>query len=114
MVATALTVYGIETNIVAEYGSDHGNVATALTVYGIETSRYLLRVLHQTFCVATALTVYGIETCLPSFLLLDYGIVATALTVYGIETSTRFLIVSKPIILALQQHLPFTVLKRQK
>ena len=35
-VATALTVYGIETTI-SDEERDHYNVATALTVYGIET-----------------------------------------------------------------------------
>ena len=36
-------------------------VATALTVYGIETSKYVFPLYHS-FPVATALTVYGIET----------------------------------------------------
>ena len=37
-VATALTVYGIETTIFSsEYWLHTSNVATALTVYGIET-----------------------------------------------------------------------------
>ena len=58
-VATALTVYGIETEVVFPYDALY--VATALTVYGIETAtisawRFTS---HQ---VATALTVYGIET----------------------------------------------------
>ena len=41
----------------------HYKVATALTVYGIETirSRYVQHVYYE---VATALTVYGIETSL--------------------------------------------------
>ena len=61
-VATALTVYGIETNWKRSSFSTPGNVATALTVYGIETCPKpydLLLLLPQ---VATALTVYGIET----------------------------------------------------
>ena len=37
-------------------------VATALTVYGIETTILLLYQLLKSFLVATALTVYGIET----------------------------------------------------
>ena len=64
-------------------------VATAPTVYGIETihhimNRYLLR-------VATAPTVYGIETyhkfrkSVADFI----SEVATAPTVYGIETSNK-------------------------
>ena len=41
-VATALTVYGIETNLYVGIGTDTfpSIVATALTVYGIETQRY--------------------------------------------------------------------------
>ena len=37
-VATALTVYGIETNLCKEYLKLTSVVATALTVYGIETN----------------------------------------------------------------------------
>ena len=37
-------------------------VATALTVYGIETIVISCRILVGVFYVATALTVYGIET----------------------------------------------------
>ena len=61
-VATALTVYGIETNhIVGQYKAWIALVATALTVYGIETV-VLPTPCHQNNEVATALTVYGIET----------------------------------------------------
>ena len=35
-VATVLTVYGIETHIIFDFG-EASNVATVLTVYGIET-----------------------------------------------------------------------------
>ena len=69
--------------MVAEYF-----VATALTVYGIETlsRRQQILTVRQ---VATALTVYGIET----FIILTIDVlrieVATALTVYGIETVSR-------------------------
>ena len=60
-VATALTVYGIET-----YGAAwlrrKLRVATALTVYGIETKESTLGLRFNTSKVATALTVYGIET----------------------------------------------------
>ena len=66
-------------------------VATALTVYGIETSYGYLCLLNKVNGVATALTVYGIET---EFGLLGNGskiyFVATALTVYGIETFFAF------------------------
>ena len=37
-------------------------VATALTVYGIETYKVANNINLPFFCVATALTVYGIET----------------------------------------------------
>ena len=64
-------------------------VATALTVYGIETPRYQEAPFGQSCYVATALTVYGIETLICS--------------------STNI-----PTTDTLQQHLPFTVLKRFK
>ena len=38
-VATALTVYGIETQLFNSGYTDYNSVATALTVYGIETSK---------------------------------------------------------------------------
>ena len=83
-VATAPTVYGIETNT-EDFKLFHIQVATAPTVYGIETKEWILRkectqlqqhlpftvlklfktnvdaitVIHN---VATAPTVYGIET----------------------------------------------------
>ena len=61
-------------------------VATALTVYGIETCS-LNRIEALKFCVATALTVYGIETrVLTISRTREDLLVATALTVYGIET----------------------------
>ena len=110
-VATALTVYGIETTIFdVKYKVDKdqlqqhlpftvlklkGNcdfslafycVATALTVYGIETLKFLLLCQHL-IQVATALTVYGIETVVLGFLTDKNIKVATALTVYGIETN---------------------------
>ena len=40
-VATALTVYGIETNWYYNIRGKEDVVATALTVYGIETNQYL-------------------------------------------------------------------------
>ena len=83
LVATVLTVYGIETKILTEC-SVLFNVATVLTVYGIETLGTLNRQ-HSVSGVATVLTVYGIETPAP-YLNLVFNIVATVLTVYGIET----------------------------
>ena len=61
IVATALTVYGIETGILRKNCSTIVRVATALTVYGIETFPSG-RPLSVYLTVATALTVYGIET----------------------------------------------------
>ena len=40
----------------------NNNVATALTVYGIETVEFVDRETLDSRIVATALTVYGIET----------------------------------------------------
>ena len=60
-------------------------VATALTVYGIETLYNSTKVL-AVFTVATALTVYGIETLMGPLPQFSNHPVATALTVYGIET----------------------------
>ena len=62
-------------------------VATALTVYGIETQEaFASSVITDTPPVATALTVYGIETLDRSLSAFSNCFVATALTVYGIET----------------------------
>ncbi len=61
-VATALTVYGIETVVKPHLKRIiFFHVATALTVYGIETLKILTECSVR-FSVATALTVYGIET----------------------------------------------------
>ena len=61
--------------------------------------------------VATALTVYGIETEPGSDdWKSEFSTVATALTVYGIETGVC--INNLKHLGQLQQHLPFTVLKR--
>ena len=108
-VATAPTVYGIETET-ANISSFTFEVATAPTVYGIETkedcaSVYKMLALQQHLpftvlklqyaanrkarytCVATAPTVYGIETLYILCPKLDSSKrVATAPTVYGIET----------------------------
>ena len=60
--------------------------------------------------VATVLTVYGIETVSHSQNNSSFANVATVLTVYGIETLTTTAVA--PIAnSALQQYLPFTVLK---
>ena len=113
-VATALTVYGIETDNCQLYICEQVVVATALTVYGIETVGFIIGIILR-LPVATALTVYGIETmsdlffrqfftvfsCNSSYRLRywnfsispDWRIkqeVATALTVYGIETTNSY------------------------
>ena len=63
-------------------------VATVLTVYGIETSPIRLELWKNLADVATVLTVYGIETIDPYHCIFLYSFpVATVLTVYGIETT---------------------------
>ena len=133
MVATVLTVYGIETELRRHSPCQHkmrcnstyrlrywntqpenivlrlALVATVLTVYGIETMRNT-EPSASSIPVATVLTVYGIETIVCEIILYKINyIVATVLTVYGIETRA-----SSPLYctLVLQQYLPFTVLKR--
>ena len=84
-------------------------VATALTVYGIETFSHGEYLLQYERLVATALTVYGIETdIIMSPFIKSTLTVATALTVYGIETNCFFILNSFPPLM-LQQHLPFMV-----
>ena len=61
-VATAPTVYGIETFNQFEKGNREIKVATAPTVYGIETSSFIVTMFNSLEIVATAPTVYGIET----------------------------------------------------
>ena len=60
-IATAPTVYGIETKNDSSIFWHIDYIATAPTVYGIETRTILLHLLEN-LLVATALTVYGIET----------------------------------------------------
>ena len=60
-------------------------VATAPTVYGIETDK-IFQEKQLIYPVATAPTVYGIETRFRHGVALFKQIVATAPTVYGIET----------------------------
>ena len=65
-------------------------VATAPTVYGIETQLVLSYLAHNQHCyVATVHTVYGIETYGWSCFLSFHNVVARVLTVYGIETCIR-------------------------
>ena len=67
-------------------------VATVLTVYGIETLMIIWLATGAPLLVATVLTVYGIETLLPSQGWIFHFLVATVLTVYGIETLLLFVI----------------------
>ena len=64
IVATVLTVYGIETEQLLEIGNHilRVVVATVLTVYGIETPSTPRNQTSIRCRVATVLTVYGIET----------------------------------------------------
>ena len=84
-------------------------VATAPTVYGIETQT-ILRHRMLLYRVATAPTVYGIETQRQHNCIFHLYLVAIALTVYGIETFV-ILNITQHQYFKLQQHLPFTVLK---
>ena len=90
------------------YFGDNSIVATALTVYGIETINLIL-LLDHLLTVATALTVYGIETngnSLSPFVTfpLQQPLPFTVLKLS--EMTLNYFIVYK-----LQQPLPFTVLK---
>ena len=66
-------------------------VATVLTVYGIETQDACITLSITSSIVATVLTVYGIETSISNLSLLMVFVVATVLTVYGIETANESL-----------------------
>ena len=88
-------------------------VATVLTVYGIETSQFLPPGIDYLAIVATVLTVYGIETYKNNIVTINRNniVVATVLTVYGIETYNTRWFNKRLFYCRLQQHLPFTVLK---
>ena len=109
-VATALTVYGIETNTDRSIRfSDIVNVATALTVYGIETAVLLCVVfeiysLLQQHLPFTVLKLCGLISTVPRHKLQQH----LPFTVLK-QSSTPASIQILP--LGLQQHLPFTVLK---
>ena len=109
-VATALTVYGIETIWYRLLSSIFFLVATALTVYGIETIVELSvgKATKLSSCNSTYRLRYWNDIILSSTVLRS-RLVATALTVYGIET--LFLLIIWIQYSQLQQYLPFTVLK---
>ena len=84
-------------------------VATALTVYGIETA-----VFSTTIAVATGTLQQHLPFTVLKLINFNFvfcAVVATALTVYGIETHRWCTAYSKSSN-TLQQHLPFTVLKQ--
>ena len=86
-VATVLTVYGIETDLIFFRICATLRVATVLTVYGIETGKATLSAsirhgLLQQFLPFTVLKRTQIADGEHEYLL----VVATVLTVYGIET----------------------------
>ena len=113
LVATVLTVYGIETCATSDSSMAPVTVATVLTVYGIETKFGSLSSSWYVSSVATVLTVYGIETIIYirySFYIRDILWLQQYLpftVLKPIATNCFFIIFSFP----LQQYLPFTVLK---
>ena len=111
IVATVLTVYGIETSLRAVLAAT--NLDDKLQQYlpfTVLKRQWNLNEFQIIVLVATVLTVYGIETVLlqKSFAYQSLQ-VATVLTVYGIETLNSVIFAKH---LRLQQYLPFTVLKR--
>ena len=107
MVATVLTVHGIETywasNLLTNF-----TVATVLTVHGIETNK--LDISYNYLLVATVLTVHGIETLeLSIVFLILFGCNSTYRLRYW--NTANSLPPSIFVDCVLQQCLPFTVLK---
>ena len=91
LVATVLTVYGIETFTISLTTFHLRNVATVLTVYGIETRRYVRKDSRQLPCCNST---YRLRYWNQSLLLMPFSPVtevATVLTVYGIETYLTYL-----------------------
>ena len=84
-VATALTVYGIETMYRHLLISNCIFVATALTVYGIETFQVNLASLTTTAVLQQHLP-FTVLKQNRRYIIMNGKLVATALTVYGIET----------------------------
>ena len=136
LVATVLTVYGIETTKNTQVNNTYlvcCNSAYRLRYWNLNylkyeatsslccNSAYRLRYWNSQFAagkkeivlrVATVLTVYGIETYKIRNSFFNKLSVATVLTVYGIETIV-FSYFPPLNMLKLQQCLPFTVLKRR-
>ena len=85
-VATALTVYGIETFTISRALIVITIVLQQLLPFTVLKPGHNADIDLDVDTVATALTVYGIETVEVPFILFSSSPVATALTVYGIET----------------------------
>ena len=87
-------------------------VATALTVYGIETNSCASTVLQNLNKLQQHLP-FTVLKLVASHIqhFKDRAFVATALTVYGIETRGTLALPFNSNV-KLQQHLPFTVLKQ--
>ena len=80
-------------------------VATAPTVYGIETQELVLALKVVKLQQHLPFTVLKLTQLMSN--IVNFSIVATAPTVYGIETGELWSI--GHIYIKLQQHLPFTV-----
>ena len=111
LVATVLTVYGIETFMMPSIVSPYWTVATVLTVYGIETSR---------FNIFTVTIFFKLQQCLPfTVLKLIIHTMIFANCMVGCNSAYRLrywndILVALPTLnstIWLQQCLPFTVLK---
>ena len=85
MVATAPTVYGIETDVMHLQTRKLEQLQQHLP-FTVLKHFITIRTFASLFNVATAPTVYGIETQIESLINQCISCVATAPTVYGIET----------------------------
>ena len=88
-VATAPTVYGIETCIHSCHSISTVYVATAPTIYGIETNTQMSEPINVFHALQQHLPFTVLKLSNPMVLLMKSIIVATAPTVYGIETHSR-------------------------
>ena len=86
-------------------------VATALTVYGIETDN-VVKESDAVIWLQQLLPFTVLKLVIMTFIWSVAMIVATALTVYGIETICTIQFLVHSFLLSLQQLLPFTVLKQ--
>ena len=84
-------------------------VATAPTVYGIETPTEFNKPNTKNFFVATAPTVYGIETVLAQNLVLNSSLKLQQHLPFTVLKHVRLSMFWSVILRWLQQHLPFTV-----